>query len=80
MLNANGIKALILAMRKVSDDGEPDKNGDVLDILLASYREDANEPADEIAKTICEILEPERVGQVRCMGCDRELIDCLCAR
>ncbi len=78
MLNANAIKALIEALRRVSDEGEADRNGDVLDVLLASYKGDRNEPAHEIAKTVCEILEPERVGELRCLACDREILDCLC--
>lgn len=42
---------------------------DVLDVLGASYLEDAGEPSEEIAKTICELLEPERVGGIKWLTC-----------
>lgn len=42
---------------------------DVIEIFLASFRQDKDEKAYEIAKTICEILEPERMGELVWITC-----------
>lgn len=48
---------------------DPEAARDVLEVLAASYGTDRNEPAGEIAKTVCEILEPERLGQLLWLIC-----------
>lgn len=42
---------------------------DVIEILLASFNEDKEEEHFEIARTICEILEPERLGAIVWLTC-----------
>lgn len=46
-----------------------DASVDVIDVILASFRSDRKEPAAEIAKTLCEILEPERIGGLKFLTC-----------
>lgn len=42
---------------------------DVLEVLQASYGEDRKESSFEIARTLCELLEPERIGSLRWWTC-----------
>jgi hypothetical protein len=75
MLDEKVVVELIEKLRALF---EKDANGaaDVLDVLRASYLEDKGEPVEEIAKTICEILEPERIGGINwlaCRGCQARL-------
>lgn len=76
MLDEKVVVELIEKLRALF---ENDANGaaDVLDVLRASYLEDKGEPVEEIAKTICEILEPERIGGIKwlnCRGCPARLM------
>jgi len=42
---------------------------DVLEVLQSSIQRDAKEDPFQIARTICEILEPERLGGIVWMTC-----------
>lgn len=42
---------------------------DVLEIIQSSFTKDKAEPTEEIARTLCELLEPERLGQLRRLNC-----------
>lgn len=42
---------------------------DVLEVLEASFQQDVKEAPIEIARTICEILEPERLGGIVWLTC-----------
>lgn len=42
---------------------------DVIEILLASFNEDLKEERLEIARTICEILEPDPLGVLVWLNC-----------
>lgn len=42
---------------------------DVVEVLLASFQGDLKEDPLEIARTICEMLEPERVGGIISLNC-----------
>lgn len=42
---------------------------DVIEVLIAAIRDDKKEPCLEIARTICEILEPERLGGLISWNC-----------
>lgn len=68
MLDEKMVAELIVKLRATAEE-DADSASDVLDVLCASYREDRNEPAEEIAKTVCELLEPERVGGINWLTC-----------
>jgi len=68
MLDENVVTELIEKLR-IRATADLDSASDVLDVLRASYWEDAKQPANEIAKTVCEILEPERIGKIRWLTC-----------
>ena len=68
MLDEKEVEKLIERLREMARE-DPDANIDVLEVLAASYGSDRNEPAAEIAKTVCEILEPERIGPIRWVTC-----------
>lgn len=52
---------------------------DVMQVLEAAVTgPDQYEPTVEIAKTLCELIEPERLGQVICMRCRRPVFECGC--
>lgn len=59
---------MILTLRERAE-ADPKAAADVLEVLAASYGSDKNEPAAEIAKTVCELLEPERVGPILWLTC-----------
>jgi len=64
-------KQVTLFVEKLRARAEEDSSigTDVTEVLLAAIREDKKEPAEEIAKTLCEILEPERIGGIVWMAC-----------
>jgi hypothetical protein len=68
MLDENVVAELIEKLRARALD-DLDSASDVLDVLRASYWEDAKQPVNEIAKTVCEILEPERIGKLKWLTC-----------
>jgi formylmethanofuran dehydrogenase subunit E len=77
MLDEKMVAELIEKLRARAEDN-PEVAKDVLEVLTASYGQDKNEPAREIAKTVCELLEPERIGPllwIRCNVCGRGLTD-----
>lgn len=47
-------------------------------LTIAVIGEDGDAPALEIAKTFCEILEPQRLGGIRCFKCNGDLKTCGC--
>lgn len=51
-------------------EADPDVARDVLEVLGASYGTDRKEPVAEIAKTLCELLEPERLGGILWVNCE----------
>ena len=72
MLNEAAIAAMIEKARARFQKDGFDVYQDFLDILRDAINgEDRAEPALEIAKTICELLEPERVGGITwvCVPC-----------
>lgn len=48
---------------------DPSMAKDVIEVLQASFQQDVKEDPLEIARTICEILEPERLGGIVWMTC-----------
>lgn len=56
---------------------DPSAAKGVIEVLEASFRQDKNEECFEIARTICEILEPERLGGLVSWNCTicREMLD-----
>lgn len=77
MLDEKAIMELILKLRARADK-DPAAARDALEVLAASYREDIKEPALEIARTVCELLEPERMGTVvfiQCRMCNARLTE-----
>lgn len=68
MLDETIVTELIEKLR-IMEAEDPSAAKDVLHLLESSYTIEKYEPAAEIAKTICEILEPERLGTIRWMNC-----------
>lgn len=48
---------------------DPSMAQDVIEVLQASFQQDVKENPFEIARTICEILEPERLGGIVWLTC-----------
>lgn len=68
--------ALFIEKLRLRTDGDPTLGQAVLDVLSASINQDLKESSDEIAKTLCEILEPERLGGLvwwTCKSCKARL-------
>lgn len=75
MLERNAIADLITKLRERAFQ-DPSAAVAAALCLRESFGEDLNEPADEIAQTILELLEPERLGVIRCMICDARFGTC----
>lgn len=61
--------ALLIEKLRIQNEQDPTHGQMVLEVLSASIDHDAKESSDEIAKTLCEILEPERIGGLVWMNC-----------
>jgi hypothetical protein len=68
MLDEREVEKMIHKLRERAQE-DPAVASDVLEVLAASYGSDRDEPAAEIAKTVCEILEPARVGPLLWLTC-----------
>lgn len=64
-------KAVSLFVEKFRAMGlkDPSMTNDVIEVLQASFKHDVKEDPFQIARTICEILEPERLGGIVWMTC-----------
>lgn len=69
MLDEKMVAEFVEKLRAMAEE-DPDAARDVLEVLGASYGSDKKEPVEEIAKTLCEILEPERLGGIVWVNCD----------
>ncbi len=79
MLNDKFMAEFCEKLRATFNDHKPDEFHDVIACLDDLGRDTATpKDAEEAAKTILEILEPERVGDIRCARCSRALADCTC--
>jgi len=68
MLDEKMVQEFVEKLRvRAADD--PAVGRDVIEVLISSYVEDKDEPAAEIAKTLCELLEPERIGPLLWLTC-----------
>jgi hypothetical protein len=64
--------ALFIEKLRIQTDQDPTMGQAVIEVISASFDHDRKESSDEIAKTLCEILEPERLGGLiswTCMSC-----------
>jgi hypothetical protein len=64
--------ALLIEKLRIQNDQDPTHGQAVIEVLSYSINEDRKESSDEIAKTLCEILEPERLGGIiwwTCKSC-----------
>lgn len=68
MLDEKMVAEFVEKLRARAEE-DPSVARDVLEVLGASYGTDRKEPVGEIAKTLCELLEPERVGGILWVNC-----------
>lgn len=61
--------ALFIEKLRIQNDQDPTHGQAVIEVLSASIDHDRKESSDEIAKTLCEILEPDRIGGIVWMTC-----------
>lgn len=62
--------ALFIEKLRIQADQDPTIGKDIVEMVSASFSDDRKESSDEIAKTICEILEPERLGTIIWITCE----------
>jgi len=73
-LDENQVAYLIRKLRRAAA-ADPSRAKDVLEVLESSTREKAKDEdyeTFEMARTVCELLEPERIGPIislTCNGC-----------
>jgi hypothetical protein len=62
--------ALFIEKLRIQTDQDPTLGQAVIEVVSSSFDHDRKESSDEIAKTLCEILEPERLGGLVAMTCE----------
>ena len=64
-----GQMELFLEKLRAQAEKDPSLGRDVVEVIQSSFTKDKAEPTEEIARTLCELLEPERLGQLRRLNC-----------
>ena len=81
MIDEKQIAMFIAKLRDQVGERGNEVHHDVMQILESAIAgEDQYEDVTEIAKTLCEIVEPERLGELMCGFCHKPVPACGCVR